>query len=40
MRLLSAQEPEGEQPAHQQRHLQRTPGNRRAHHTQSGTGQG
>ncbi|MGI3199877.1 hypothetical protein ACRJ4W_17440 [Streptomyces sp. GLT-R25] len=37
--LLPAEEPQHEQPAHQQRHLQRTPLRRRARHAQSGIGQ-
>lgn len=38
-RLLPAEEPQHEQPADQQRHLQRTPPRRRARHAQSGIGQ-
>jgi hypothetical protein len=38
MRLLPAEEAEREQPAHQQRDLQRTPPGRRTHHAQCGTG--
>ncbi|MBR8643378.1 hypothetical protein KEF29_38580 [Streptomyces tuirus] len=39
-RPLPAQQPDDEHPAHQQRHLERTPPRRRAQHARRGTGQG